>query len=69
MRATTASGFANGDAGLEGSGRRRPREQSTESAVIHLAYSREDPMGGGIREAPKAVELGFGTVPIPAVTG
>lgn len=64
MRATTASGFANGDAGLSSA-----REQSTESAVIHLAYSREDPMGGGIREAPRAVELGFGTVSIAAVTG
>ncbi|MER8710420.1 DUF4142 domain-containing protein [Mesorhizobium sp. M1088] len=55
--------------GMKGAAVVRPREQSTESAAIHLAYSREDPTGGGIRKAPRAVELGFGTVPIAAVTG
>ncbi|MER9977598.1 DUF4142 domain-containing protein [Mesorhizobium sp. M0085] len=55
--------------GMKGAAVVRPWEQSTESAAIHLAYSREDPTGGGIRKAPRAVELGFGTVPIAAVTG
>ncbi|MER8552612.1 hypothetical protein NKH69_31040 [Mesorhizobium sp. M0976] len=44
-------------------------EQSTESAVIHLAYSGEYPMEGGIREAPRALALGFGGILVAAVTG